>query len=212
LVTLRALMTGLPGAPYGMAQASYDLARLRRNGLITRRPHANTYDLTADGLAFAIFYTKVQDRVLAPLFAAGQPQAPPQLRAALTAIQRHIDDRLASARLPMGLANSHAGAARDFDAMRSHAAGREELVDEIEAASTAGLRRAPAMLASALVPDDERVAELARGPRPDPEQLRRAVLSALRHRHQTGTSRTGPTIARRRGPASPVSPEAERLL
>ena len=75
--SLRALMTGLLGAPYTMAQASYDLARLRRNGLITRRPHANTYDLTPDGLAFAIFYTKVHDRVLAPLFAAGQPQAPP---------------------------------------------------------------------------------------------------------------------------------------
>ena len=36
--SLRALMTGLPGAPYGMTQASYDLARLRRNGLITRQP------------------------------------------------------------------------------------------------------------------------------------------------------------------------------
>ena len=36
--SLRALMTGLPGAPYSMAQASYDLARLRRNGLITCRP------------------------------------------------------------------------------------------------------------------------------------------------------------------------------
>ena len=28
-------MTGLLGAPYGMTQACYDLARLRRNGLIT---------------------------------------------------------------------------------------------------------------------------------------------------------------------------------
>ena len=98
--SLRALMTGLLGAPYSMAQASYDLARLRRNGLITRRPHANTYDLTADGLAFAIFYTKIHDRVLRPLFAAGQPQAPPQLRAALHQIEQVIDHRLASARLP----------------------------------------------------------------------------------------------------------------
>ena len=80
--SLRALMTGLLGTPYGMTQASYDLARLRRNGLITRRPHANTYDLTPDGLAFAIFYTKVHDRVLTPLFTAYQPQAPPQLRTA----------------------------------------------------------------------------------------------------------------------------------
>ena len=98
--SLRALMTGLLGIPYTMTQASHDLARLRRNGLITRRPHTNTYDLTPDGLAIAIFYTKVHDRVLAPLFAAGQPQAPPQLRTALTAIQHHIDDRLAFARLP----------------------------------------------------------------------------------------------------------------
>ena len=72
----------------------------RRNGLITRRPHANTYDLTPDGLAFSVFYTKVHDRVLAPLFAAGQPQAPPQLRAALSTIEHHIDERLAHARLP----------------------------------------------------------------------------------------------------------------
>ena len=64
--SLRALMTGLLGTPYGITQASYDLARLRRNGLIVRRPHTNTYDLTADGLRFAIFYTKVHDRVLRP--------------------------------------------------------------------------------------------------------------------------------------------------
>jgi hypothetical protein len=99
--SLRALMTGLLGAPYSMAQASYDLARLARNGLITRRPHANTYDLTPDGLKFAIFYTKVHDRVLAPLFTAGQPQAPPQLRDALRTIEQHIDERLAQARLPV---------------------------------------------------------------------------------------------------------------
>jgi len=98
--SLRALMTGLLGTPYTMAQASYDLARLARNGLITRRPHANTYDLTADGLKFAIFYTKVHDRVLAPLFTAGQPPAPPPLRDALRTIERHIDQRLADARLP----------------------------------------------------------------------------------------------------------------
>ena len=53
---------------------------LRHNGLITRRPHTNTYDLTADGLRFAVFYTKVHQRVLSPLFAADQPQAPPDPR------------------------------------------------------------------------------------------------------------------------------------
>jgi hypothetical protein len=83
-----------------MAQASYDLARLRRNNLITRRPHANTYDLTPDDLAFAIFYTKVHDRVLRPFFAIGQPQSPATLRTTLRTIERHIDEHLAAARLP----------------------------------------------------------------------------------------------------------------
>ena len=72
--SLRALMTGLLGTPYSMNQASYDLSRLARNRLITRRPHANSYNLTRDGLQFAIFYTKVYDRVLPPLFTAGQPR------------------------------------------------------------------------------------------------------------------------------------------
>ena len=98
--SLRALMTGLLGTTYGITQASYDLARLRRNGLIIRRPHSNTYDLTADGLRFAIFYTKIHDRVLTPLFAADQPQAPPELRAALHTLDQHIDQQLAHARLP----------------------------------------------------------------------------------------------------------------
>jgi hypothetical protein len=44
--SLRALMTGLPGTAYTTNQASYDLARLARNGLITRIPHRNLYTLT----------------------------------------------------------------------------------------------------------------------------------------------------------------------
>ena len=76
--SLRALMTGLLGTSYTMNQACYDLARLSRNGLITRIPHRNLYTLTPDGLRFAIFYTKVHDRLLRPLMAADQPQAPPR--------------------------------------------------------------------------------------------------------------------------------------
>jgi hypothetical protein len=51
-------------------------------------------------LVIGDLYTKVHDRVLAPLFTAGQPQSPPQLRAALNAIEHHIDERLTAARLP----------------------------------------------------------------------------------------------------------------
>jgi hypothetical protein len=99
--SLRALMTGLLGIPYTTNQASYDLARLTRNGLLTRIPHRNLYTLTPDGLKFAIFYTKVHDRLLRPLLAAGQPPAPPVIGAALRIIDRHIDNRLADSRLPV---------------------------------------------------------------------------------------------------------------
>jgi hypothetical protein len=99
--SLRALMTGLLGVPYTMNQASYDLARLARNGLIVRIPHRNLYTLTPDGLRFAIFYTKVHDRVLRPLMAADQPQAPPRPRQALRAIDTEITLRLEAARLPV---------------------------------------------------------------------------------------------------------------
>ena len=66
--SLRALMTGLLGTSYSMKQASYDLARLRRNDLIHRVPGRNLYTLTDDGLRFAIFYTKIHNRVLRPLW------------------------------------------------------------------------------------------------------------------------------------------------
>ena len=98
--SLRALMAGLlGGANYSMNQASYDLARLRLNGLITRIPDCNRYRLTSDGLAFAIFYTKVHDRLLRPLLAADGPPAPPSIRKALRTIDIHITQRIDNARL-----------------------------------------------------------------------------------------------------------------
>jgi hypothetical protein len=51
--SLRALMTGLLHRPYSMNQASYDLSRLARNGLIARIPGRNRYTLTRDGLLFS---------------------------------------------------------------------------------------------------------------------------------------------------------------
>jgi hypothetical protein len=98
--SLRALMTGLlGGATYSMNQASYDLARLRVNGLITRIPGRNRYRFTDDGLRFAIFYTKVHDRLLRPLLAADQPPAPPPVRKALHTIDIHITETIDQARL-----------------------------------------------------------------------------------------------------------------
>src|ERR1022692_4734103 len=98
--SLRALMTGLLGTAYSINQASYDLARLSRNGIVARIPHRNLYVLTPEGLRFAIFYTKVHDRVLRPLMAGDQPQAAPPLRHALRVIDGELTRRLAAARLP----------------------------------------------------------------------------------------------------------------
>ena len=97
--SLRALMTGLLHAPYTPGQMTYDLRRLRLAGLIHRIEHTNHYILTPDGLRTAIFYTKLHNRLLRPLLAADQPQAPPELRAALHTIDTHIEDYITRARL-----------------------------------------------------------------------------------------------------------------
>ena len=98
--TLRGLMTGLLHRPYSMNQASYDLSRLARNGLIQRVPCRNRYTLTRDGLLFAHFYTKVYDHVLRPLMAPDRPNAPPELAAALATFDQLAADHIARARVP----------------------------------------------------------------------------------------------------------------
>jgi hypothetical protein len=98
--SLRALMTGLLHRPYSMNQASYDLSRLARNGLIQRVPGRNRYTLTRDGLLFACFYTRVYDHVLRPLMAPDRPNAPPELTAALATLDQLAADHIARARVP----------------------------------------------------------------------------------------------------------------
>ena len=91
--SLRMQMPALLGdtTGYTSSQASYDLTRLRIKGLIERLPGHNVYHLTADGQRFAIFYTKLHNRLLRPLLAADRPPAPLPLRQALHTIDRHID-------------------------------------------------------------------------------------------------------------------------
>jgi len=97
--SLRALMTGLLHAPYTPGQMTYDLRRLRLTGLIRRIEHTNRYLLTPDGIKVAVFYTKLHNRLLRPLLAADQPQAPPELRAALRTIDQQITSYITRARL-----------------------------------------------------------------------------------------------------------------
>jgi hypothetical protein len=97
--SLRALMTGLLHTPYSPAQMTYDLRRLRLAGLIRRIEHTNRYVLTTDGAKFAIFYTKLHNRLLRPLLAADQPQAPAELRSALRTIDNQIEGYITRARI-----------------------------------------------------------------------------------------------------------------
>jgi hypothetical protein len=94
-------MTGLLHRPYSMNQASYDLARLARNGLIAKVPGRNRYIPTRDGLLFACFYTRVYDHVLRPLMAPDRPNAPPELAAALDTLDRLAKDHITRARVPV---------------------------------------------------------------------------------------------------------------
>jgi predicted MarR family transcription regulator len=97
--SLRGLVAGLLGTDYNSGQMSYDLRRLRLHGLIERLPHSNTYTLTPDGIRVAIFYTKLQHRLLGPLLAADHPPAPTELRQALRTIDHAINDYTANARI-----------------------------------------------------------------------------------------------------------------
>jgi hypothetical protein len=97
--TLRQLVASLLDAEYTQARCCYDLRRLRLKGLIVRLPHSNTYVLTDDGQRFAIFYTKVHNRLLRPLLAADTPPAPLQVRQALKVLDHAVTDYIDQARI-----------------------------------------------------------------------------------------------------------------
>jgi hypothetical protein len=97
--SLRPLVAGLLGKPYDQVRCCYDLRRLRLKGLIVRLPRSNTYVLTQDGQRFAIFYTKVHNRLLRPMLAANQPPAPLPVRQALRTLDHAIQAYLDQARI-----------------------------------------------------------------------------------------------------------------
>lgn len=87
------------GGLYTTARCTYDLRRLRLKGLIRRLDHSNTYVLSPDGVRWALFYTKLQDRLLGPLLAADQPPASVELRRALRVIDTSVDQYIDAARM-----------------------------------------------------------------------------------------------------------------
>ena len=80
-----------------------------------------------------------------------------------------------------GLAHSHAGSMRDFDALRAYCPGREALVDEMQGAALAGLPRAHALVAWQLTGGaNGALADVSINPPDDPDDVRRRTLEAVR--------------------------------
>ena len=61
---------------YTCRQATYDLRRLKRKGLILRVPRSHRYHLTSLGRRVAVLFTKIYGRVLAPGLSAVDPHLP----------------------------------------------------------------------------------------------------------------------------------------
>ena len=97
--SLRGHVAGLLGQEYSPSQMSYDLRRLRLHGLIERLPRSNTYLLTGEGIRVAVFYSKLQNRLLRPLLAADKPPAPLDVRRALATLEHAVKHYTLNARL-----------------------------------------------------------------------------------------------------------------
>src|SRR3954449_12794635 len=91
---LLAQLLGVDPANYPGGKLTYDLRRLRLHGIIERIPHSHRYQLTADGLRLALFFSRTYARLLRPKLAQIMPQAPPQaspLRVAFDRLNSEID-------------------------------------------------------------------------------------------------------------------------
>lgn len=85
-------------APYGSRQATYDLRRLRRKGLIERLQGHHRYPLTPLGRQVAVLFTKAYGRVLTPGLTMLDPNLPDEIRkrSPLAIAWRHFDHALDS--------------------------------------------------------------------------------------------------------------------
>ena len=95
--SLRAHVAGLLGHNYTQSPMSYDLRRLRLHGLIERLPRSNTYVLTPDGIRVAVFYTKLQNRLLRPHLDADKAPARIDIRRTLKTLEAAVNDYIANA-------------------------------------------------------------------------------------------------------------------
>ena len=91
---LLAQLLGLDPADYSIGRMTYDLRRLRLHGIIERVPHSHRYQLTADGLRIALFFSRTYARLLRPKLAEIIPRPEPipsALRIAFDRLNSAID-------------------------------------------------------------------------------------------------------------------------
>ncbi len=99
--SLRELVAGELGRPYGPRQMTYDLRRLRRKGL----PRSHRYQLTDLGRRVAFLLSKLYLRILLPSLRELHPRLPASfgeprpLAQAWRRFERALDGLIASARL-----------------------------------------------------------------------------------------------------------------
>lgn len=81
---------------YTTRQATYDLRRLKRKGLILKISHSHRYQLTDLGRRVAVLFTKTYGRVLAPGLVVLDPQLPASLkrRSLLATAWQQLDSAL----------------------------------------------------------------------------------------------------------------------
>jgi len=89
-------MAGPLDVVYSARQATYDLRRLRRKGLIRRLPGRQRYLLTPLGRRIAVLFVKTYGRVLTPGLITLDPALPPELvaRSPLALAWRQLDRTL----------------------------------------------------------------------------------------------------------------------
>lgn len=96
-------LLGVPLETYGPGRMTYDLRRLRLHGLIVRLPHTQRYEITALGKRVALFFTKLNTRLLRPGLSQlfdGCPKAPARpLAKAIQAFDQAFESLLAEAKL-----------------------------------------------------------------------------------------------------------------
>ena len=93
---------GVPCEAVSAGRMTYQLRRLRRHGLIERVPRSHRYQVTARGLRSALFFTRVQARLLRPGLAAIMPDAgggDSRLRRAFEQLEHAMNQWCAEAKL-----------------------------------------------------------------------------------------------------------------